>query len=89
MHYTNPHEFRPWAVCQLLCREFYNVLGPDFAWRDTPYEYEHDRLAIDLINGTEQVRKWVEKSGTLEELKALEKKGLDAYLAQRKEILLY
>ncbi len=89
LHFTDPRSFRPWTVSQLLCREFSNVLGSDFQWRDTAYEYEHDRLAIDLINGTEQVRKWVEKSGTLEELQALEARGLEGYRAQRREILLY
>jgi hypothetical protein len=29
-------------------------------WRDFPYEYEHDRLAIDLINGSEILREWVD-----------------------------
>ena len=30
--------------------------------RDFPYEYEHERLAIDLINGSEQLRLWVDDS---------------------------
>ena len=29
-------------------------------WRDFPYEYEHTRLAIDLINGSELLREWVD-----------------------------
>ena len=36
-------------------------LQPDYPlWRDFPYEYEHDRLAIDLINGSELLREWVD-----------------------------
>ena len=35
-------------------------LRPEYAlWRDFPYEYEQGRLAIDLINGSELLRKWV------------------------------
>ena len=34
---------------------------PDYPlWRDFPYEYEHDRLAIDLINGSDLLRQWVD-----------------------------
>ena len=29
-------------------------------WRDFAYEYEHGRLAIDLINGSESLREWVD-----------------------------
>jgi hypothetical protein len=29
-------------------------------WRDFAYEYEHGRLAIDLINGGEYLRRWVD-----------------------------
>jgi hypothetical protein len=36
-------------------------LRPDYPlWRDFPYEYEHDRLAIDLINGSPLLREWVD-----------------------------
>jgi hypothetical protein len=35
-------------------------LHPDYPlWRDFAYEYEHDRLAIDLINGSPLLREWV------------------------------
>jgi hypothetical protein len=34
---------------------------PDYPlWRDFPYEYERDRLAIDLINGSPLLREWVD-----------------------------
>ena len=29
-------------------------------WRDFAYEYERDRLAIDVINGSELLREWVD-----------------------------
>jgi hypothetical protein len=29
-------------------------------WRDFPYEYVLDRLAIDVINGSELLREWVD-----------------------------
>jgi hypothetical protein len=49
------------------------TLQPDYPlWRDFAYEYEHDRLAIDLINGSPLLREWVDDaSSTPEDLEAL------------------
>jgi hypothetical protein len=45
--------FRPWRVLALAFKAL-RRLRPDYElWRDFPYEYEHNRLAIDLINGSE------------------------------------
>ena len=39
------------------------TLRPEYAlWRDFAYEYEHDRLAIDVINGGAGLRQWVDDS---------------------------
>ena len=37
------------------------ALRPDYTlWRDFPYEYEFDKLAIDVINGGSGLREWVD-----------------------------
>ncbi len=88
VHVTDVQRARPWLSMQLICRELYHSLPLKTSfWNTEPYEYEFDRLAIDLINGTDQVRYWVERNGTLEELEQLEAvSGLAAYVEQRKEI---
>jgi uncharacterized protein YbbC (DUF1343 family) len=56
----DPRAFRPWRL-QALAFKALRRLRPDYElWRDFPYEYEHGRLAIDLINGSEQLREWVD-----------------------------
>lgn len=79
MHILDEKRARPWAAAQLLCRELYHQLENEFKWNDKPYEYEHDRLAIDLINGSEDAKKWVEKNGSYNELDAINSKGHDEY----------
>ena len=52
--------FRPWRL-QALAFKAIRRLYPDYPlWRDFAYEYEHDRLAIDLINGSPLLREWVD-----------------------------
>jgi uncharacterized protein YbbC (DUF1343 family) len=89
IHVTDKEWFHSWKLGQFICREFKRALGDDFKWRDGPYEYENDRLAIDLINGTDKVRKWVDALGTMEELEVLELDGRDEFLNKRADILLY
>jgi len=89
IHPTNWKTFRPWRTSQLLCREFRKELGNDFQWQDAPYEYEYDKLAIDLINGTSKVREWIERDGSLKELVDIEKIGYEKYHDMKKSSLLY
>ncbi len=54
--------FRPWRL-QALAFKAIRGLHPDYPlWRDFPYEYEFDRLAIDVINGGPALREWVDDS---------------------------
>lgn len=58
---TYDHQaFKPWRV-QALGFKAIRRLYPDYdLWRDFPYEYEFDKLAIDVINGSPLLREWVD-----------------------------
>jgi uncharacterized protein YbbC (DUF1343 family) len=52
--------FKPWRL-QALAFKAIRRLRPDYdLWRDFPYEYEFDKLAIDVINGSPLLREWVD-----------------------------
>ena len=52
--------FKPWRLMALAFKAL-RLLKPEYElWRDFEYEYERDRLAIDLINGSELLREWVD-----------------------------
>jgi uncharacterized protein YbbC (DUF1343 family) len=56
--------FKPWRLMALAFKAL-RLLKPDYdLWRDFPYEYERHRLAIDLINGSELLRQWVDDAAT-------------------------
>jgi uncharacterized protein YbbC (DUF1343 family) len=66
------HKFRPWRL-QALAFKAIRIVYPDYdLWRDFPYEYELERLAIDVINGGPALREWVDdaasEAGDLEHL---------------------
>ena len=64
--------FKPWRL-QALAFKAIRRLHPEYPlWRDFGYEYEFERLAIDLINGSPLLREWVDDpAATPEQLDAL------------------
>ena len=59
-------------------------------WRQPPYEYEHERLPIDLLNGSKLGREWVDdpksSAADLERILGPHEKE---WLETRKPFLLY
>jgi uncharacterized protein YbbC (DUF1343 family) len=82
--------FRPWRLVALAFKAL-RALRPDYdLWRVFLYEYEHDRLAIDLINGSELLRQWVDDSGaTPADLDAVALKDEAEWITEREPLLLY
>jgi uncharacterized protein YbbC (DUF1343 family) len=88
-HYDHAR-FKPWRL-QALAFKALRLQSPDHPlWRDFGYEYEHDRLAIDLINGSPMLREWVDRpSATPDELDAIAQPDEQAWEAARQPFLLY
>jgi uncharacterized protein YbbC (DUF1343 family) len=94
IHVDDPaydHEaFRPWRLVALAFKAI-RRLRPDYPlWREFEYEYERDRLAIDVLNGGPALREWVDDPvatvGDLETMAAAEEA---AWRAERGGVELY
>jgi uncharacterized protein YbbC (DUF1343 family) len=94
IHVDDPaydHEaFRPWRLMALAFKAL-RSLRPDYPlWRDFPYEYERDRLAIDVINGSERLREWVDNpAATPADLDALAAEDEASWLEEREAVRVY
>ena len=85
------HEaFRPWRL-QALAFKAIRRLYPEYPiWRDFAYEYEFDRLAIDVINGGPSLREWVDDSQAAPgDLDALAAPGEMQWRGGVEDLLLY
>jgi len=82
--------FRPWRL-QALAFKAIRRLWPDYPlWRDFAYEYEHERLAIDLINGSPLLREWVDDVGAgSDQLDTMAAADETAWHTTRRSFLLY
>jgi len=83
-------QFRPWRLVAVAFKAL-RALRPEYElWRDFPYEYERGRLAIDVINGSELLRTWVDDpAATAADLDALAQPDEDAWRDEREAVLLY
>ena len=85
------HEaFKPWRL-QALAFKAIRRLYPDYElWRDFHYEYEHGKLAIDVINGGPLLREWVDDDAAApRDLAAITAPDEQAWLAERRDYELY
>jgi uncharacterized protein YbbC (DUF1343 family) len=82
--------FRPWRLVALAFKAL-RTLRPDYPlWREFVYEYERHRLAIDVINGSDVLRRWVDDAGaTPADLDALTAADEAAWREEREAVLLY
>jgi len=82
--------FRPWRL-QALAFKAIRRLYPDYPlWRDFPYEYEFDKLAIDVINGGPGLREWVDDAAAQPgDLDALTVPDESAWAEERRRFLIY
>jgi uncharacterized protein YbbC (DUF1343 family) len=82
--------FKPWRLQALAFKAIRN-LYPDYdLWRDFPYEYEFDKLAIDVINGSPLLREWVDDPEAVsDDLDAITVPDEQAWEDQRRTHLVY
>jgi len=88
-HYDHA-TFRPWRLMALAFKCLRRLDADYPLWREFAYEYERDRLAIDLINGSELLRLWVDDPAAQPaDLDRMAIADEQAWRAERNDFLLY
>lgn len=89
IHVVDRGQFRPVLTTVLLLQAFRRA-GPDrFAWRDPPYEYEHEKLPFDILAGSSQLRQQIEADMGAEEIARRWEPAVAEFQAIRRHFLLY
>ena len=60
IHVTDRATFKPVLTGAALIQMFRRFNSETFAWRQPPYEYEHDKLPIDILAGSSNLRQQIE-----------------------------
>jgi len=89
LHVTDRQTFQPVRVAVELLAEFKRQSPGMFAWRNPPYEYEHEKWPIDILYGSDLLRTVVDREGDVAALIASWAPVEEAFRRLREPYLLY
>ena len=89
LHVTDPRQYRPYATSLHVLQAVVKHHRKEFEWKSPPYEYEFERMPIDLIIGDRTIRQRIENLEPLDEIEASWQDGLEQYKEISKEFRLY
>jgi len=89
IHVIARHLFKPVLVGVALAGMFRKTNPSKFAWRQPPYEYEHDKMPIDILAGADTLRTQIEADMPAAEIAASWRADEDAFRAVRERFLIY
>ncbi|MEZ4525905.1 MAG: DUF1343 domain-containing protein [Desulfobacterales bacterium] len=68
IHVTNPGKYLPYLSSLCLLQTVIRHHSADFEWKKPPYEYEFEKMPMDLIIGDRQIRERIEQLDSLDEI---------------------
>src|SRR5262245_14228000 len=89
IHVTDWQAFEPVKAGVAVMPECYGLAPDRFQWRAPPYEYEHDKMPIDILAGSPQLRQQIERQTPLADIAASWRAGETAFAQLRAPYLLY
>ncbi len=89
IHVLDRDAFRPVRTGAALIQTFRRMDPASFAWRPPPYEYEHHKLPIDILAGSDRLRRQIDGDAPLAEIVDGWREDERAFGELRKPFLLY
>jgi uncharacterized protein YbbC (DUF1343 family) len=89
IHVLDRTRFEPVRTAVDLIAEFRAQNPARFAWREPPYEYEHEKAPIDILYGSDRLRTAIEAGKSSAALSAEWRADSDAFRREREKSLLY
>jgi len=89
IHVLDRSALQPCSVAAALLLEFRRAAPDRFAWRQPPYEYEHDKLPIDILAGSPDLREQIDADQPLDVIVGSWQEEIEAFRRMREEFLMY
>ncbi|RPJ86506.1 MAG: DUF1343 domain-containing protein [Acidobacteria bacterium] len=89
IHVLDRHSFRPFSTGLALMMAYREQGLGEFRWKEPPYEYEYDKLPIDILLGNGKIREEIEQGESVEQIEAGWEEELEAFGRKRRRYLLY
>jgi uncharacterized protein YbbC (DUF1343 family) len=89
IHVTDRGRFKPFLTTLALIAVARRSAPTSFAWKRPPYEFEHHRLPIDILCGTDKIRLAIEGGVSLTRIEQRWQTALTHWKRRRAPALLY
>ena len=89
LHPTDLSVFEPVATTAAIMRAAHVAGGGGFSYSNPPYEYEYEKLPVDIVSGDTTLREWIESGEHLDVLRRLWKEQRTIFDTAVQQCLLY
>lgn len=90
IHVTERTTFLPFKAGVAILKAIHDLYPKHFAWKQPPYEYETRKLPVDILAGTDRLRKEIEQEEKLDRMEAWwQEECMEFNRKIRKRYLLY
>jgi uncharacterized protein YbbC (DUF1343 family) len=90
IHVLNREKFKPFKTAAAVIKGIHDLYPDQFSWKQPPYEYETEKMPVDILAGTDRLRKDIEHGEDIERMEELwQEECLQFERYYRKKYLLY
>jgi uncharacterized protein YbbC (DUF1343 family) len=89
IHVIDRDAFKPVETGVALIDQFRRSVPARFEWRQPPYEYEHDKMPIDILAGSDMLRTQIESGTPVDEIVSSWRDDEEQFRRLRQPYLLY
>lgn len=68
VHVLSREKFKPFKTGVAILKVVHDIYSNQFAWKKPPYEYEFEKTPIDILAGTDKLRKDIENGENLNQM---------------------
>ena len=89
IHVNDRDTFEPYLTGIAVISAARSLYPESFQWRNPPYEYEYEKLPIQILSGGRQIQDMVESGVPLDQIRQSWQKDVEQFLIRRKKYLIY
>lgn len=89
MYIIDRNKFKPFKTGVAILKTIHDLYPDNFKWKEPPYEYETEKMPIDILAGTDRLRNDIERGESLNNMEEWWREELKKFQKPRKDYLLY
>jgi uncharacterized protein YbbC (DUF1343 family) len=90
IHVIDREKFKPFKAGVAVMKSIHDLYPDQFSWKQPPYEYETEKMPVDILAGTDRLRKDIEHGEGIERMEERwQEESLQFERYYRKKYLLY